>query len=109
MRLIDADAFDERIRAAGGMAEEELTEDFKDGVLTTLEMLKRQPSAIARPHGRLIDAEEMLEADRWGFERAQASSALSDIEKDGLKLLHDALKDFIEERPTIIEAEEENE
>lgn len=37
--------FDERIRLAGGMANEELTQDFKDGVLTVLEMLKTEPSA----------------------------------------------------------------
>ena len=39
MRAIDADAFDERVRAAGGMSEEELTEDFKDGVQAVLYML----------------------------------------------------------------------
>ena len=35
--------FDERVRLAGGMANEELTQDFKDGVLTVLEMLKTEP------------------------------------------------------------------
>lgn len=45
-RLIDADAFDERIRQAGGMCEEELTEDFKDGVQTVLAMLKTQTTII---------------------------------------------------------------
>ena len=45
-RLIDADEFDSRIRAAGGMAEEELTEDFKDGVLTVLDVLKMQKAVI---------------------------------------------------------------
>lgn len=45
-RLIDADAFDERVRVAGGMSEEELTEDFKDGVQTVLYMLSKQPSII---------------------------------------------------------------
>ena len=45
-RLIDADAFDERLRLAGGMCEEELTEDFKDGVQTTLYMLSEQPTVI---------------------------------------------------------------
>ena len=44
MRLIDADAFDERVRAAGGMSEEELTEDFKDGVQAVLYMLSNQPT-----------------------------------------------------------------
>ena len=45
-RLIDADEFDERIRQAGGMCEEELTEDFKDGVQTVLAMLKTQTTII---------------------------------------------------------------
>ena len=36
--------FDERVRLAGGMADEELTQDFKDGVLTVLELLKTEPS-----------------------------------------------------------------
>lgn len=44
MRLVDADAFDERVRAAGGMSEEELTEDFKDGVQAVLYMLSNQPT-----------------------------------------------------------------
>lgn len=44
MRLIDADAFDERVRVAGGMSEEELTEDFKDGVQAVLYMLSNQPA-----------------------------------------------------------------
>ena len=45
-RLIDADAFDERVRVAGGISEEELTEDFKDGVQTVLYMLSKQPTII---------------------------------------------------------------
>ena len=44
MRAIDADAFDERVRVAGGMSEEELTEDFKDGVQAVLYMLSNQPT-----------------------------------------------------------------
>lgn len=43
--LISRSHFDSRVRAAGGMTEEELTEDFKDGVLTVLEMLKTEPTA----------------------------------------------------------------
>lgn len=50
MRLIDADAFDERVRAAGGMSEEELTEDFKDGVQAVLYMLSKQPTIQPEPH-----------------------------------------------------------
>ena len=50
MRAIDADAFDERVRAAGGMSEEELTEDFKDGVQAVLYMLSNQPTIQPEPH-----------------------------------------------------------
>ena len=49
-RLIDADAFDERVRVAGGMSEEELTEDFKDGVQAVLYMLSNQPTIQPEPH-----------------------------------------------------------
>lgn len=44
-RYIEADAFDERVRISVGLVEEELTEDYKDGVRCTLEMLKTQPTA----------------------------------------------------------------
>ncbi len=64
MRLIDADAFDERIRAAGGMVEEELSEDFKDGILTTLEMLKRQPTI--EPERDIPKAPNSTEDHAWG-------------------------------------------
>lgn len=50
-RLIDADNFDERVRIAGGMVEEELTEDFKDGVQTTLAMLKTEKTIIHATKG----------------------------------------------------------
>lgn len=45
-KLIDADEFDSRIRAAGGMSEEDLTEDFKDGVLTVLGILKKHRAVV---------------------------------------------------------------
>ena len=45
-RLIDVDAFDSRVREAGGMVEEELTADFKDGVQATLWILKQVPTVI---------------------------------------------------------------
>ena len=48
-RLIDADAFDKRIRLAVGSCEEELTEDFKDGISTILEMMKTAPTVDAVP------------------------------------------------------------
>lgn len=59
MRLIDADAFDERIRQAVGMTGEDLTEDFKDGVLTVLRMLKDQPTIEPeRKKGRWIEQDD---------------------------------------------------
>ena len=51
-RLIDANDFDNRVRVAGGFAEEELSDDFKDGVLAVLEMLKRQPTIEERKKGK---------------------------------------------------------
>ena len=53
-RLIDANAFDNRVRVAGGFAEEELSDDFKDGVLAVLEMLKRQPTIEERKTGKWV-------------------------------------------------------
>ena len=44
-RYVNADAFDERVRISVGLVEEELTEDYKDGVRCTLELLKTQPTA----------------------------------------------------------------
>ena len=57
--------FDERVRLAGGLANDELSEDFKDGVLTVLEMLKNeqrvQPTAmIARVCIDTKDTKERL-------------------------------------------------
>ena len=46
-RLIDADAFDKRIRLDVGSCEEELTEDFKDGISTVLEMMNTAPTVDA--------------------------------------------------------------
>ncbi len=42
---IDRKHFDERVRIAIGMSEGELTEDFKDGVLFVLELLKTEDKA----------------------------------------------------------------
>jgi len=43
-RYVEVDAFDERVRISVGLVEEELTDDYKDGVRCTLEMLKTQPT-----------------------------------------------------------------
>lgn len=53
-RLIDANAFDNRVRVAFGFAEEEMSDDFKDGVLAVLEMLKRQPTIEERKTGKWV-------------------------------------------------------
>ena len=36
--------FDERVRIAGGMVADELSDDYKDGILSVLELLKTEPS-----------------------------------------------------------------
>ena len=56
--------FDERVRVAGGMAEYEVSDDFKDGVLTVLEMLKTEPSIQPKPKtGHWI---RMKAYEKWG-------------------------------------------
>ena len=54
-KLLDADTFDERIRLDVGLCEEELTEDFKDGISTILEMMKTAPTVDAVPVVRCKD------------------------------------------------------
>lgn len=54
MRLIDADAFDERVRVAVGMSENDLPYAFKDGVKATLYMLSKQPTIEERKRGKWI-------------------------------------------------------
>ena len=49
MELIDRKAFDSRVRAAVGFSEEELTDDFKDGILVVLDMMKTAPTIEAVP------------------------------------------------------------
>lgn len=72
MRLIDADAFDERVRVAGGMSEEELTEDFKDGVQAVLYLLSKQPTIQSEPQWipitqKLPDLDKcVLATTSWG-------------------------------------------
>lgn len=45
--LISKSHFDKRVREAVGMTIAELTADFKDGVRTTLELLKTEPTVDA--------------------------------------------------------------
>ena len=67
-RLIDADAFDKRIRLAVGSCEEELTEDFKDGISTILEMMKTAPTVHAVPVVRCKDCIRFFpDDDVWGW------------------------------------------
>ena len=44
-RYIDTEGFDRKIKIAVGFTEEELTFDFKDGIITVLKMLKEYPTA----------------------------------------------------------------
>ena len=66
MRLIDADAFDKRIRLAVGSCEEELTEDFKDGISTILEMMKTAPAVDAVEVVRCRDCKN---SEHWYADR----------------------------------------
>ena len=66
-RYIDAEKFDSRVRVAGGFAEEELTEDFKDGVLTVLEMLKTAPTADVRENVRGEWIDNGIDPGAWNF------------------------------------------
>ena len=80
MRLIDADAFDERVRAAGGMSEEELTEDFKDGVQAVLYMLSNQPT-IQPEIIRCKDCKHWIPYD-WMFSEVWQSKNIADYPED---------------------------
>lgn len=67
-KLIDTDAFDKRIRLAVGSCEEELTEDFKDGISTILEMMKTAPTVDAVPVIRCKDCIRFFpDDDVWGW------------------------------------------
>lgn len=46
--LIDRGTFDERVREAVGLADEDFSDDFKDGVSATLDLLKRHPVIVPR-------------------------------------------------------------
>ena len=80
MRLIDADAFDERVRAAGGMSEEELTEDFKDGVQAVLYMLSNQPT-IQPEIIRCKDCKHWIPYE-WMFSEVWQSKSMADYPED---------------------------
>lgn len=64
MRLVDADAFDKRCRIAGGMAEGDMSEDFQDGVLAVLELLKTQPT-IEPSKGKWINRSLNILYPEW--------------------------------------------
>ena len=80
-RLIDADAFDKRIRLAVGSCEEELTEDFKDGISTILEMMKTAPTVDAVPvkHGRWIYHPDWQADGECGYECSECGMG-SDVD-----------------------------
>lgn len=80
-RMIDADAFDKRIRLAVGSCEEELTEDFKDGISTILEMMKTAPTVDAVPvkHGRWIYHPDWQADGECGYECSECGMG-SDVD-----------------------------
>ena len=80
-RLIDADAFDKRIRLDVGSCEEELTEDFKDGISTILEMMKTAPTVDAVPvkHGRWIYHPDWQADGECGYECSECGMG-SDVD-----------------------------
>ena len=92
MRAIDADAFDERVRVAGGMSEEELTEDFKDGVQAVLYMLSNQPT-IQPDIVRCKDCKHWIPYD-WMFSEVWQSKNIADYPEDeiGCNLCDMAMK-----------------
>ena len=63
-RYVNAEAFDERVRVAVGFVEEELSEDFKDGILKVLAMLKTQPTADVR---EVVHGKWNMKPDPYGF------------------------------------------
>lgn len=71
--------FDERVRLAGGMADEELTQDFKDGVLTVLEMLKTEPPVTPQKVGRWIRHEDWEDDGECGYECSECGMG-SDVD-----------------------------
>lgn len=80
-RVIDADAFDKRIRLDVGSCEEELTEDFKDGISTILEMMKTAPTVDAVPvkHGRWIYHPDWQADGECGYECSECGMG-SDVD-----------------------------
>lgn len=56
--------FDSRVRAAGGMVEEDLTDDFKDGVLAVLDMLRTEPSVKPTSQKWILTSECLPELKR---------------------------------------------
>lgn len=80
-RMIDADAFDKRIRLDVGSCEEELTEDFKDGISTILEMMKTAPTVDAVPvkHGRWIYHPDWQADGECGYECSECGMG-SDVD-----------------------------
>jgi len=70
--LISKNHFDKRVREAVGMTISELTADFKDGVRTTLELLKTEPTVDAVP----VKSIEQLKWER--------DTAIEQLEKHGI-------------------------
>lgn len=66
MRLIDADAFDKRIRESLGWVEEDLTKEFKNGVQAVLKMLENQPTIEPeRKKGEWVEQDDGWAGTYW--------------------------------------------
>ena len=66
-RYIDAKHFDERVRLAVGLEGANMTDDFIDGIQSTLMLLRTEPTADVREvvHGEWIAIRNDGECDLW--------------------------------------------
>ena len=73
-RAISREHFENRVREAVGMVEEELSDNFKDGIMMTLELLKTEPPVTPAKEA-LEEAYQAglneLEAYHLGYEEGQ--------------------------------------
>ena len=60
-RAISREHFENRVREAVGLVEEELSDNFKDGIMMTLELLKTEPPVTLQPCEDAISREAVLD------------------------------------------------
>ena len=94
MRLIDADAFDERVRVAVGMSEEELTDDFKDGIQCTLYILSKMPTIQPTVNQQLIHCKDCKHYEgNWYCSAWNNSPGFPMVTEDGFCDLAERIED----------------